>query len=226
MNHVGIAQSVQIGTHTVRLGRLTRAVMRRWLEWARKKLRPFLDAILKHFDRFPPCCQRIMAEEAMTLAESLADFNSPDLSDLWFSDEGQIQLLALLMDCEPALALDLASQAVSDGLPVGIWVGKATGRTSLTPTELEAQAYRQAGLLPQSSPSRPTPINWASVDKDIFQNIGLTPEQVDLMTLAELCTVLRAETEMTQGEKEEHAKLYHKLTPKQKLNLALLTADN
>lgn len=210
----------------MRLGRLTRAVLRRWHEWARTRLPPVLDAILSVFDALPANCQKILASAALEEAEAM-NFDSPAISDMWYSDEGVTMLLAFLVVDEPlALAVDMAGEAVaSGGLEVGNWINTATGQYTLTQYELETKIYEEAGLWPKSLQSTP-PIDWPKIDRDIFQNCGLTPCQVDEMTLAELCAVLKSEEKCPTSQVDFRGQLYHQLSPKQLLRLALMQANN
>lgn len=231
MQHVGRPQTVTIAGRPVRLGRLTRGVLRQWTDWARTLLPNVLAAVLAHFDHFPPKVQKLLADAAIANAEARKDFGSEELSRLWYSRPGTAQLLGLLIvegsSLDLDLAVDLASQAVDElgDETVAKWISTASGRVVASQFELETRAYTEAGFLPSFPPSR-NKREWHEIDRDIFQNIGLTPQQVDEMTLPELIAVLRAEDKAaSMADAFKRAEMYHKLTPAQRLKLAVWSAE-
>jgi hypothetical protein len=89
--------------------------------------------------------------------------------------------------------------------------------------QIERDYFASLGLLPQREQREIKTIDWEEFDASLFQNVHLTPEQIDELTPVEITVLCRKEeTGPTSAEAIEHAKLQTKLTPNQILDLAKL----
>lgn len=215
----GIKQNVSIGDKPYTLARFTLTRFFLWQEWACAFLPDPVPRIVRDFSLWPEDCQSLLADEAIDFVDSRRDCASPEMQALWMSKYGVITAVALLLNGNNELALAAYEEYGQDTL--NTWIARASGQPFEQPWEVEERAYRQAGFLPPVIPRKPSPIDWGSLYKNLFTELGMTPSQVNELTLPELSSVCGVKPELSDTDKIERARLYHKLTPLQKLQIAL-----
>jgi hypothetical protein len=225
MRHLGIEQTIKAEGQTFRLSRFTRRLLRLWFEWADGFLGNPLAIAEEHFGTFPePDVLIGVASDLMTHRYS---FNDPAVWHLWNSPDGVRQAFGLLLDkyhseIDPTPIIDSLGLARVERL-----LALANGVPPVDVAEIERQYFASLGLLPETEPAPFRTMDWAEFDASLFQNLHLTPDQIDAMTPTEI-TVLCRKLDEANGrsltEAAEVAKLYAKLTPEQILHLARLKA--
>lgn len=219
MFHVGREQTVTINEIPCHLNRLTRAIIREWMEWAQHFLPNPIPSIVDHFDTFTEDIQKTIANQAILTAESRKNFSSVEMVALWTSTIGTLKTVALLLGGD----VDLASDALNEhGINTLLsWIEVARGTLVLADHQLEEIAYQKAGLLPTPTiDNRVT--DWGEIDRSIFIATGLTPIEVDDLTYAELIVLCGKQQELKPEEQMQRAELWHKLTARQKLEIVLM----
>lgn len=152
-------------------------------------------------------------------------FNDPAVWTLWHSPEGVKQAFALLFDKYHA---DVDAGPVIEALGlarVETLVALANGIPPLDTAEIEKQFFISVGLMPSEEVAPFRTMDWAEFDASLFQNLHLTPDQIDGMTPTEITVLCRKLDEAggrSLSEAAEFAKLQAKLTPEQILTLARL----
>lgn len=221
MFHVGDEQVLSLNGQPFRLSRLTRGVLRRWLRWASRRLPDPVNLALAVWDRWPEAGKVALAKVATELAEVRRTLADPAVAELWATDEGQRELLGLLLERHhPAVDGDQLAKLYEEakaGYNLAEVLTTAAGEMPEDTTEKERQAYIRAGLLPPDTPGKDRPVDWLEVDRNLFQHLYIMPHQADEMTLPEIAAMSSQKRELTLGEAIEHARLYPKLSPLDRL---------
>jgi len=224
MNHIGVEQVFEVKGRRYRLGRLTRAVVRAWLQWADLQVPTPLELAWRHLEDFP--CPNVLVKIADDA--NARRFTPEDPTTvLELTEMGQFEFFCLLMDKHHWKLSRRKLWWIFCQVDWTQLVQKAGGVAPVDESEAETDLYRRLGWMPPLASKSAT--SWAEIDKSIFQNCYITPQQVDSMTLAELQAVLRAEKKeqsvwsVASAVDSSPTRFYHQLTPEQKLTLSSKT---
>jgi hypothetical protein len=221
MRYFGIEQSVKADGKTFRLSRFSRRLLRLWFEWAASYIENPLAIVDEHFERFPE--KELLISIASDMMTHRFSFNDEAVLQLWTNDIGINKAFALLFDKYHA---DVDPDPIARALGIGEvrrLLILANGVAPVDTMQIERDYFASLGLLPQREQREIKTIDWEEFDASLFQNVHLTPEQIDELTPVEITVLCRKEeTGPTSAEAIEHAKLQTKLTPNQILDLAKL----
>jgi hypothetical protein len=225
MNHIGVEQVFEVKGRRYRLGRLTRGVLRAWLQWADSQVPTPLELAWRHLDDYP--CPEILVKVA---DEANARRFTPDdpTTALELTELGQFEFFCLLMDPYHWHLSRRKLWRLFSRINWPMLLQKAGGVAPTDEGEAETDMYRALGWLPPLF-SQNAATAWADIDRSIFQNCYITPEVVDSMTLAELRAVLKPEKKeqsvwsVAAAVSASPTRFYHSLTPEQKLTLSAKT---
>lgn len=222
MQHLGIEQTIKACGETYRLCRFSRRLLRLWFEWADAQIPDPLAIAEDHLAGFPDPDLLIGAAETMLLDRF--SFNDPSLWELWKAEEGVAYAFSLLFD--PGIDTKPIFDAVGVEEARRL-LAKANGIPPVDPTEIDTQYYQAIGLMPQRGEAPIKTIPWHEFDASLFQNLHLTPDQIDALTPTEIVVLTRKEEKgRTLQEGLELLKIKAKLTTAQRLELAQLKQAN
>lgn len=177
----------------------------------------------KHFASFPE--KDILVSVASDLMGHRYSFNDPAVWELWHQAKGIKYAVRLLFE---KYHPDLDPDPILDAIPmqqVEALLTKANGIPPVDGYEVERQFYASLGYLPETAPVPLKTMDWGEFDKSLFQNLHLTPDQIDSMTPTEITVLCRKKDDvsgpsLTDGI--EHAKLFSRLTPEMQFELTRL----
>lgn len=196
-------------------------MLRLWFEWADSTIGNPLAIAEEHFTTFPE--PEILLSVAESLLQHRFSFNDQPVWELWHSTEGISKAFALLLDkYHPEADPDPIIEALGMD-QVQRLLEKANGIPPIDTTEIERQFFTNLGFLPEQEQTAIQTMDWAEFDASLFQNLHLTPAQIDDLTPVEITVLCKGEQEeRSLGEFADLAKLYLKLSPQQILELTKL----
>lgn len=222
MRHIGTEQTITVGKRTYRLSRLTRGIIRQLFAWCCEQAPSPLELAKRHIDDWP-CPQGLIevTEELMQLYGTEDDQTFVELNG---SPEGDFRLFCLLM---VKYHTDLSEErlwALFRQIDPTKWLYLQQQASGVFTTERQAEEgmFRHLGWMPAGKSKR---TSWEEIDRDIFQNCYLRPQDVDEMTLPEIAAVIQPKEEPTtvanaaQALANASVQFYKHLTPTHRLEL-------
>lgn len=224
MWHVGSEQWLKVNGKAYRLARWTRRLVRAWYEWALSKIPNPLTTLSQSLHVLPSYLMLTLVNHADKLATERNNLEGEEFSRLWRSEEGLFKVFSLLIgEHHPELDEDEIKEVLSQ-VDLEALIARASGRLPIDEVELEKDYLRELGLMPAEASIPQPPVDWANIDRELFRNCYLTPQQVDEMTLPEIIVILGQKAEHVATDAESairFARLIRSLTPEQRLTLSL-----
>lgn len=99
MNYIGKETTIKVGDKEYKLSRLSRSIMREFVEWAKTLLPDPLEAALDAVKQLSGHLelQQLLVKEALNERKSYLDFRSPEIQELLDTFDGQVKMVQLLL---------------------------------------------------------------------------------------------------------------------------------
>lgn len=227
MQYIGQEQAIKADGKTFRLSRFTVKLLRTWFQWADSFLESPLAIAEKHLATFPE--PDVLIAVAQDYAGDRFSFSDDAVWVLWTSPVGIGHAFGLLLDkYHSGESADPIIEALGM-VQVERLLAKANGFPPVDTNEIKRNYFVSIGLMEPEEEGKKRKMEWEELHRSIFQNLHLTPQQIDDLTPTEICVLCKEDDKkeinslaLAGGNIFELAKLQAQLTPSQQLELAKL----
>src|SRR4051812_8955837 len=96
-HHIGRPTTIEANGRTYTIGRFTRNILFRFMDWAEAQIPDPLDDLKTKITGFPPHIQELMVKDALQKSRVRRSVQSPEVQQLLGTPEGAIKILQLLL---------------------------------------------------------------------------------------------------------------------------------